>query len=66
MERPAEFLEKLLRDEIVNTVRIKNADKKDDKLLTTFVASPKIFGGTDHHKSFKSVATIMKKGTLTR
>ena len=42
------------------------ADKKDDKLLTTFVASPKIFGGTDHHKSFKSVATIMRKGTLTR
>ena len=43
-------------------------DKKDEKgtLLTSFVASPKIFGGTGHHKSFKSVATIMRKGTLTR
>lgn len=32
MERPEEFIEKLLRDEIMNSIKIKNADKKDDKL----------------------------------
>lgn len=35
-------------------------------LLTDFVASARVYGGTSHHKSFKSVATIMRKGTLTR
>lgn len=41
-------------------------DEKGGILLTDFVASPKIYGGTAHHKSFKSVGTIMRKGTLTR
>ena len=31
MESAQEFIEKLLRDEIMNSVKIKNADKKDDK-----------------------------------
>jgi len=35
-------------------------------LLTAFVPSPKIYGGTSHHRSFKSTATIMRTGTLTR
>lgn len=34
--------------------------------LTSFEASRKIFGGTKHHRSFKSSATIMKLGRLTR
>ena len=41
-------------------------DEKGGTLLTDFVPSPKIYGGTSHHKSFKSVGTIMRKGTLTR
>ena len=35
-------------------------------LLSSFEPARKIYGGTAHHKSFKSSATIMKKGTLTR
>jgi len=32
MESPDEFIEKLLRTEIINSTKIKNAGKKDDKL----------------------------------
>ncbi len=35
-------------------------------LLSSFEPARKIYGGTTHHKSFKSSATIMKRGTLTR
>jgi hypothetical protein len=33
--------------------------------LTSFVASPKIYGGTNHHRAFKSQSLVMKKGTVT-
>lgn len=42
-----------------------NAATKDT-LLTAFVPSPKIYGGTSHHRSFKTQSTIMRTGTLTR
>lgn len=35
-------------------------------MLTTFSPSPKIYGGTTHHRSFKTQASIMRKGHLTR
>jgi hypothetical protein len=35
-------------------------------LLTTFHQSPKIYGGTAHHRSFKSVSSVMRKGRMTR
>jgi hypothetical protein len=35
-------------------------------LMSKFEGSRKIYGGTAHHKGFKSSASIMKTGTLTR
>ena len=40
------------------------ATKKD--MLTTFAPDPKIYGGTRHHRSFKSAAMRMKTGHCTR
>jgi hypothetical protein len=37
-----------------------------DELKTTFQASPKIYGGTNHHRAFKSQSSNMRKGRLTR
>ena len=37
-----------------------------DSLLSSFTPASKIYGGTNHHKSFKSSALTMKRGTLTR
>mmetsp|Transcript_42568 Transcript_42568/g.86069 ORF Transcript_42568/g.86069 Transcript_42568/m.86069 type:complete len:175 (-) Transcript_42568:213-737(-) len=34
--------------------------------LSTFEKAPKIYGGTNHHKAFKSQATIMRRGIMTR
>lgn len=45
--------------------RPKHGDDGQD-LLTTFSPSPKIYGGTAHHRSFKTQASIMRKGRLTR
>lgn len=45
--------------------RPKANDAVDD-MLTTFTPSPKIYGGTAHHRSFKTQATTMRKGRLTR
>ena len=33
---------------------------------TTFQQSPKIYGGTNHHRAFKSQASTMKKGRVTK
>ncbi len=44
--------------------RTKHEAEKD--MLTTFSPSPKIYGGTAHHRSFKTSATVMRKGHLTR
>ncbi|CAN0012420.1 unnamed protein product [Ascophyllum nodosum] len=35
-------------------------------VLTTFEKNAKIYGGTNHHRAFKTQATVMKKGFLTR
>eukprot|EP00903_Cladosiphon_okamuranus_P016282 g15015.t1 len=35
-------------------------------LTTTFEDSPKIYGGTRHHRAFKTQATVMRKGRITR
>ncbi|CAM9859767.1 unnamed protein product [Ectocarpus sp. 8 AP-2014] len=35
-------------------------------LMTNFEESPKIYGGTNHHRAFKTQATVMKKGRITR
>ena len=43
--------------------RPKHADKSE--MISTFHSSPKIYGGTGHHRAFKSQATIMKKGRVT-
>jgi hypothetical protein len=45
--------------------RPKANDAVED-MLTTFTPSPKIYGGTAHHRSFKTQATMMRKGRLTR
>ena len=34
--------------------------------MSTFQRDPKIYGGTNHHKAFKSQSTTMKRGFLTR
>jgi len=36
------------------------------ELLSTFSPAPKIYGGTNHHRSFKTSSSILKKGRLTR
>ena len=36
------------------------------EMMTSFQPSPKIYGGTSHHRSFKSVSANMTKGLLTR
>lgn len=43
----------------------KNAETQED-LFTSFHQSPKIYGGTSHHRAFKSQSSNMKKGSLTR
>eukprot|EP00904_Undaria_pinnatifida_P007695 jgi/Undpi1/4055/HiC_scaffold_16.g07422.m1 len=35
-------------------------------LFTVYEDSPKIYGGTNHHRAFKSQATVMRKGRVTR
>ena len=42
------------------------AHADDADMLTTFSPSPKIYGGTAHHRSFKTQSSIMRKGRLTR
>jgi hypothetical protein len=37
-----------------------------EDMLTTFSPSPKIYGGTAHHRSFKTQASIMRSGRITR
>lgn len=34
--------------------------------MTSFATNSKIYGGTAHYKSFKSVSTVMTKGRITR
>ena len=43
-----------------------NPPEAQKDLLSTFEPARKIYGGTAHHKSFKSSASTMKRGTLTR
>jgi hypothetical protein len=43
----------------------KGAETQED-LLTSFHNSPKIYGGTSHHRAFKSQSSNMKKGRCTR
>ena len=35
-------------------------------VLSEFVKSPKVYGGTKHHQAFSSLAVTLKKGRLTR
>mmetsp|Transcript_5370 Transcript_5370/g.5503 ORF Transcript_5370/g.5503 Transcript_5370/m.5503 type:complete len:180 (+) Transcript_5370:126-665(+) len=35
-------------------------------MITQFDKSTKIYGGTAHHRSFKTVSSVMKKGRITR
>ena len=37
-----------------------------ESLLSSFTPASKIYGGTNHHKGFKTSALTMKRGTLTR
>jgi hypothetical protein len=37
-----------------------------EDLFTSFQPSPKIYGGTSHHRAFKTQSSNMKKGRLTR
>jgi hypothetical protein len=37
-----------------------------EERMTTFQQSPKIYGGTNHHRAFKSQAASMKKGRITK
>lgn len=37
-----------------------------DEMKTTFQSSPKIYGGTNHHRSFKSQSSPMKVGRVTK
>ena len=45
----------------------KKTDHEGDQmgLLTSFAPSSKIYGGTAHHRSFKSSSLVMKKGRIT-
>jgi hypothetical protein len=43
----------------------KGAETQED-MFTSFNQSPKIYGGTSHHRAFKSQSSNMKKGRLTR
>jgi hypothetical protein len=45
--------------------RPKDNDGKKD-MFSNFAPAPKIYGGTSHHRSFKSSASIMTKGKMTR
>jgi flagellar motility protein MotE (MotC chaperone) len=38
----------------------------DHSMRTTFQPSPKVYGGTSHHRAFKSLASSMKKGKATK
>lgn len=40
-------------------------EEKKDR-MTSFSTNSKIYGGTQHYKSFKTVSTVMTKGRLTR
>ncbi len=40
-------------------------EEKKDR-MTSFATNSKIYGGTEHYKSFKTVSTVMTKGRLTR
>ena len=44
--------------------RAHNQVEKD--MLTTFSPAPKIYGGTAHHRSFKTQSSVMRTGHLTR
>ena len=46
--------------------RPKNPDGGNPELITTFKQSSKTYGGTGHHRSFKSVSSVMTKGRITR
>ena len=35
-------------------------------LQSRFQEDPKIYGGTGHHKGFRTQARMMRKGTITR
>jgi DNA-binding transcriptional regulator GbsR (MarR family) len=37
-----------------------------EERMTSFQHSPKIYGGTSHHRAFKSQASTMKKGRITK
>ncbi len=37
-----------------------------EERMTSFQNSPKIYGGTNHHRAFKSQASTMKKGRVTK
>lgn len=49
----------------IGSTKSANAPEPKD-MLSTFNASKKIYGGTAHHRSFKSLAATMKKGHCTR
>lgn len=37
-----------------------------EERMTTFQPSPKIYGGTSHHRAFKTQSSNMKKGRVTK
>ena len=49
----------------INSTKSADAPKPKD-MMSTFNSSKKIYGGTAHHRSFKSLAATMKKGHCTR
>lgn len=40
--------------------------KVHEGMITQFEKNPKIYGGTSHHRSFKTVSSVMVKGLVTR
>ena len=43
-----------------------NITEEKKELMTSFNNNPKIYGGTNHFKSFKTTSTLMRKGRITR
>lgn len=42
-----------------------SADPETSDRISSFVSSQKVYGGTSHHRAFRSQSTVMKKGRCT-
>ena len=42
-----------------------SVDPEASDRISTFVSSQKVYGGTGHHKAFRSQSTVMKRGRCT-